>query len=556
MSNATESTCSITGQRFSVSPSELEFCRSNSLPLPSQHPVERLRQMLVFRNRSNLYQASCAFTGERMLSCIPPETGLVVYDVEVWESDRWDGTSYGRAYDFSRPFFQQFHELMRAVPLPNLAVLKSTCENSEYTNGITSAKNCYLVFAASFIEDCMFSKFINRCRSLFDCVLAFDCELCYGCQNISNCYNLRYSENCFTCSDSAFLKDCRSCSHCFQCVNLANKRYCYQNRQLTQIEYERLMAEHDLGSATIVQRSALQFEDHKKNFPVRYLVGRQHELSTGNYLTNTKNCQNSFFINNGEDLEWSVWVDGAKSSFFFSMYGNGSELIYNSQSCGDRAYNLKFCLDCWPGPQDLEYCMFTGYGATHCFGCVGIKKKSYCILNKQYSREEYLALLPRIKEHLRSTGEYGLFFPQSFSPFSYNRSEVTEFFPLPRHQALQLGYAWNDEPALPLESSFQLPEHILEITEEVLTQTLRCEATGKAYRIIPQELEFYRKQRIPLPRVSPFERLRTDALFMEIALPNLARCSECSSELTSSYSSAAHPQPGILCEHCFQNSIV
>ena len=32
----------------------------------------------------------------------------------------------------------------------------------------------------------------------------------------------------------------------------------------------------------------------------------------------------------------------------------------------------------------------------HCFGCVGFKHKQYCILNKQYTKEEYEKLVQKI----------------------------------------------------------------------------------------------------------------------------------------------------------------
>ena len=73
----------------------------------------------------------------------------------------------------------------------------------------------------------------------------------------------------------------------------------------------------------------------------------------------------------------------------------------------------------------------------HCFLCVGIDRKSYCILNKQYTKEEYEELVPRIIEKMMADGEWGEFFPASMSPFGYNETVVQEYFPLSREEVLK-----------------------------------------------------------------------------------------------------------------------
>ncbi|HRI36281.1 MAG TPA: hypothetical protein PK765_04380 [bacterium] len=62
--------------------------------------------------------------------------------------------------------------------------------------------------------------------------------------------------------------------------------------------------------------------------------------------------------------------------------------------------------------------------------------KSYCILNKQYTEEEYNTLVPKIIAHMRETGEWGEFFSPNLSPFGYNETVAMEYFPLTKEQAL------------------------------------------------------------------------------------------------------------------------
>ncbi len=46
-----------------------------------------------------------------------------------------------------------------------------------------------------------------------------------------------------------------------------------------------------------------------------------------------------------------------------------------------------------------------------CIGCVGLKNKSYCILNKQYTKEEWYVLADQIFTQMNQQGVLGDFFP-------------------------------------------------------------------------------------------------------------------------------------------------
>ena len=50
--------------------------------------------------------------------------------------------------------------------------------------------------------------------------------------------------------------------------------------------------------------------------------------------------------------------------------------------------------------------MFCCQNVANLFGCVGLKNKQYCILNKQYTKEEYETLVVRIIQQMQQTGEW------------------------------------------------------------------------------------------------------------------------------------------------------
>lgn len=542
-------TCLISGKQFAISPAEQDYCKQNGIPLPVVHPHERLRHMLVFRNRLYLYHDKCALSQKPMLSCVPPESKYKVYDIDVWESDQWDGTEYGREYDFSRPFFEQFEDLVKTVPWPNLAIMKSLMENSDYTNGITSAKNCYLLFSSSFNEDCYFSSYLIHCKNIVDCTLTTYSELCYDCSNIDHCYNLYHSSQCFNCSDSKFLFECQSCSNCYGCVNLRNKKYCYYNRQLTEEEYKVKMNLIDLGSRITYTTESKKFEEFKKTQPIKYIFAKNIENSSGNNLFNTKNCLDCYFMNNTEDMESSIWVNDGKSSFIQAMFGNNSELIYNSVTAGDNAFNIKYSVETWPDCSDLEYCMYVNHGSSNCFGCIGLKRKNYCILNKQYSKEEYFEMVKRIKDHMRETGEYGQFFPSVLSPHYYNESESNVFFPLPKEEAIKLGYRWAEAREITeFVQTYQVPDNIKDVKDDILQTELLCEKTGKKYKIIGKELEFYRKHNLPIPRIASLARLEALSKALEVKEIKQQKCANCGVEIKTVYDPDKNT---VYCDQCY-----
>src|SRR5436190_2140193 len=87
-------------------------------------------------------------------------------------------------------------------------------------------------------------------------------------------------------------------------------------------------------------------------------------------------------------------------------------------------------------PWGSDRCYQIGYSMMvfnchDCFGCYGLKKSEYCILNKQYTEEEYKRLLPKLVEHMKKTGEWGKWFPLSKSPFYYQDTAAWALYSKP-----------------------------------------------------------------------------------------------------------------------------
>lgn len=249
------------------------------IPPPTLCPDCRSRRRMTWRNERKLYWRKSDLSGKEILSVFSPDKPYKVYESPEWYSDAWDPKSYGRDFDFSRPFFEQFDELMKAVPQLALSVVN--VENSDYINQAGWCRACYLIFEADDNDHCWYGNNINRSRYCVDNLMIVNCELAYECVHCRDCYNLKFSQDCETCSDSYFLKSCVGCRNCFGCVNLVNAQYCFLGEQLTKEKYLEKLKSVDLGSYASLAKMRTQFNEFVKKFPHRSYHGSHNENSVG-----------------------------------------------------------------------------------------------------------------------------------------------------------------------------------------------------------------------------------------------------------------------------------
>lgn len=124
--------------------------KKEPIPPPTLCPECRVQRRMAFRNERNLYHRKCDLTGKQIISIYSPDKSYKVYDQAAWWSDDGDPLSFGRLFDVSRPFFEQFGELMRDVPRRSLVYFQN--ENSDYTNVCSYNKDCYLLFSSDYRE--------------------------------------------------------------------------------------------------------------------------------------------------------------------------------------------------------------------------------------------------------------------------------------------------------------------------------------------------------------------------------------------------------------------
>ncbi len=559
-------------QRFEITDDDLAFYEKISpvfagkkelIPPPTHCPPCRRQRRHTHRNERNLYHRKSDLTGKQILSIFAPASPAIVYGHREWWSDAWDPLEYGRNFDFSRPFFEQFGELLRAVPHMNVALIN--VENCDYCHLMGDSKNCYLVFETSHAQDCLHGYWLQKCEDCCDVSFSHECSRCFDIDNCYVCQNLRWSRNCTNCSDSAFLLDCIGCRNCIFCVNMRQKEYCIFNEQYTKEEYETKLREHHFGSAKGIAVMEQRFHEFALKHPRKYMTAVQEENCTGNYIQESKNCIECFHAHQAEDCMYGehVWR-GVKDCRDIVTAGRGAELLYETTNTNMGAARDAFAIQCWSS-RDVLYSSEC-YSCMHCFGCVCLKRKQYCIFNKQYTKEEYETLVPKIIEHMRNdggamnpsgaSGSWGEFFPPSISLFGYNESVAQEYFSLTKKEAIAHGWQWREEEDRGqqyLGPEYAIEDDVANVPDDITTKILLCEATGKPYKIIPQELRFCREMNVPIPRLSPDERHRRRmALRNPLQLWKRA-CAKCKKSIATSF---APDRPEIVyCETCYLQEV-
>ncbi len=480
-----------------------------TISLPTYCPLCRLQRRMAHRNQIYVLLGKVRGQADPRFSMYFEGAPFpVVTNEDWWGQVGWSPEEHGREFDFSRLFFEQFAELRAQVP--RAAVNAALSDNSSYCNNVASLKNCYFVFDANTIEDSFYLETAVAVRDSVDCSSVDNCELCYDCAGCRRCYSLQSSDHCLDCTESFFLLNCRSCRNCFGCANLIQSQYCIFNKQHTKEQYEAFVAAQALGSWSGREKVRQRVDAFRATFPRPHLYGSRCEMVSGNHIHSARQVEDSFMIREGERLRYcfacSQQVNDCQD---LTIWGQKAELIYEGIVCGNNVFHLLFCFNCWNGSSDLTYCD-TCHGSSHLFGCVSMVKRQHCILNRQYSEEEYQALLPRIVRHMRKTGEWGEFFPASLALVPYNYSLAQRYFPLSKEEVLQRGLWWHEPRGA--EARISAGAIAAAALPDVLPQgdvaiVALSAVSGKPFRITTEEIRRYRKLNVPLPRLTYDERM-------------------------------------------------
>ncbi|MBI3273909.1 MAG: hypothetical protein HYZ69_02085 [Candidatus Colwellbacteria bacterium] len=505
--NGEAKVCQNCKAQFTIEAEDFKFYEKMQVPPPTWCPHCRYVRRLLNRNEWMLYRRKCDATGEDIVSIYKLQAPFPVYKQSAWWSDSWDPLSYGQEVDFSRPFFEQFYEL--SLKVPHLAIVNSKSVNSEYTNQSEENKDCYMLAASGRNEKCMYSNWLQAgCYLVGDSYTLEKCELCYECMNCTRCHSSAYLHDSADCISCYFSMDLKGCSNCFGSIGLRSKKYCFFNAQLSKEDYEKRLSEM-IWTREFIDEMKKKAQEFSLKFPRKFYHGVKNRGSSGDYLEFTKDTAASFNCRHDENVAYS------QDSWYSKDSWDGTEifaeLCYECQgSIVTRSIAVRSSWDTFD-----SYYSDMCFGSSNLFGCFSLRHKHYCILNKQYKKEEYEKLKAKLIEHMKKTGEWGEYYPASISPFAYNESTAQDYFPLSKEEALAKGFTWYDRPERGYTITIyarDLPKTIDAVKDEIVKEVIQCDSQSSeeekashpicatAYAITPLELELYRKMNLPLPK--------------------------------------------------------
>jgi hypothetical protein len=577
-------TCQGCQKSFTIETEDFAFYEKIRVPAPTFCPECRLARKLAWRNERSLYRRACDLCKKNVISMYRADAEFPVYCHECYWGDKWSASDYGQDYNFSKPFFAQFAELQKKVPRPNL--YSAVNVNSDYCNYTAHMKNCYLLFGSWFSEDSSYGQTVLKSKDCWDCIFVRECERCYGLIDSTKCNLTHMSQNCTGCFDSVFLYDCRNCTNCLFSWNLRNKSYYVWNKQVTKEEYEKARKEI-FSSHESFMAAWNKFRETIKNEALnKFMTGDHNNNVSGEFISNSKNVFKSYYVDKGENEKYAV-RGGVGQKDAMDVFGvHAGELAYECNNIdfssralfsinGENHLNVDYVVD----STDLK----------NAFGCISLRKKEYCILNRQYEKQEYEELREKIIAHMNEmpyidskgrTYSYGEFSPIEISPSSYNETLAQEYVPLTNKIAEERGYSWytpEDKNYTPTKSWKDLPVLNSDINDSILKETILCQAWDEdkekaqehkcsmAFKITPDELAMYKKWGIPLPRKCPNTRsfemsgLRNPVAFwyrtcMCNNVSHFHGDTHCEIAFETSYSP---DRPEIVyCEKCYQQEVV
>ncbi len=549
--------CKQCGSEFEIAEDDLAFFKKISpefggrkyeVPPPTLCPDCRQQRRLAFRNERYLYKRKCDLCEKSMVSFFDDKVSFPVYCVDCWWSDKWDAMDYGRDFDFSRPFFDQYKELLDVVP--KMGLLQLNNENSDYNSLLAFCKNTYMSPGSYFLEDCYYCRKSQYSNDCLDCNFIDHCELICSSINCKNCYSSQNMINCNNCRDCLYVADSTGCSDCFMCASLSKKQYCFKNDQYSKEEYKKIVTGKLTQNSEELLKEFIEFSE-KVPKKARNLINCEN--CSGDYMQNCKNSFDCYDCFDLEDCKYMYEAVNVKDSMDLAMHDKDIELCYELCSGGESNKRLRFSF-CTIASIDSDY-LYSCFYLKDSFGCDGIHSKSEnCVLNKKYSAEEYNELRSKVLEHVLKTGEYGEFLPIELSLYSYNETVANEYFPMSEEEVVKNGWKWREkDPKGYKKGECEVPDLILKAGDDIVGKLLACVDCGKNYRFLREEFDLCKRMGVNLSKRCP------DCRHLKLLASKNPRklwenkCDKCGCDIKTTYD----PEKGrnIYCEKCYREAV-
>jgi len=549
-----ERTCALTGETWIMTDEEIGWYRRFNVPPSKLSPRARLRLLLGFASGLALWWKPHAKTGSPILSFVHPDSPFQVIPDKEWMSE--DFSRDESFLDSSQPFFPQMLKLAHSVPVGACRDDGSNknCFGVDYIN----SENSYMVFSLCGAKNCFYPALALYSEDSVDVTNTKNSQQCYHTNRVNKMFRCAFSFECRDCLNSIFLFDCRNCEFCFGATNARNKKYLWFNEQLAEDEWKKRRAEVDLSCYSVLIEYQEKFNALVRDsvWPENFNVGSDD--CRGEYIEDSTRCDNCYWLGKSTDLYW-CWVSEEHRDCAFSAWtGWGGDSYYTCDVVGGGP--LRFCFRCWRCVE-MEYCMDC-YDCEFCFGCVGLKKKRFHIFNKEYSKEEYWQKVDELKCAMLDRGEYGEYFPASFSEngfeyamydafFGYSEKDLEQYQAPrfdPRRGAVVSASGNNDSQPIDINS---IPDCLSQIDEATFVgKPILDPVLGRPFSVVAGEMAFYRSQGYSFPREHFLRRLKASIRTSNSPEEEKALCGSCGKAITT-YKNSTFSKRKVFCKECY-----
>ena len=414
-------------------------------------------------------------------------------------------------------FFDNMSSLLHSIGLPNIFHFSEN-ENASYANCVLWSRNIYLSFTIIHdVENTLYwfsiKTWTKNCMNSF--MVRDNSENVFNAKCIISSYNIYYSSYIKNSDNIWFSNNLIWCHECIDCNDLENASYYIKNKQYDVDEYHKRKKE---------------ILSHKDMFE-QYATNKY--VSWNNY--NSTNTQNSSYVVESEDIingQYLSEISHARNAILVGWNGSG-EHVYDCLLNTPELSHIYWWLSLWTGTDHI-YCSmhitvwshiyYSIYcqSCSFCLGCIWLKNRSFCIFNKQYSKEDRHTKVDEIFSQMERDWTLGDFFPGEMNPFYFNDTAAHLIDPsFTKEEATRKWYLRRDE-----EISVDIPEWMDVVAVDDLSNYEWFDENGKRnidpiilkkvirdekwniYRIVQMEYDFLVKHELPLPRKHRLDRIK------------------------------------------------
>lgn len=428
--------------------------------------------------------------------------------------DYWE---YREIFIFWNNFLNDFGQLYLSSDFSSIFHYNKN-KNSDYSDIVYYSSDNYL--SNTVIKDSshtMYSFSVKEnSHNVINSMLVWNnSENIYFGSCVISSYNIFSSRYVLNSSDIWFSTNLVWCKECLLCNDIENSSYMIKNVKYEKDEYYRQKKD--------ILNQKKYFLEIYKNLD-EFWKNLWENILNSSFVynwSNIENWYNSFWTNNARNVAFWWWALENKDIYdcmnWWSQWNADLYWVCNAWAWCSNIYlsnliasssNIYYSIDLW----DCSFCL----------GCIWLRNKSFCILNKQYTKEEWYEMADKIFAQMDKDWTLWEFFPWSLNPFYFNDTMaylIDDSFT--KQEVEKQGYMWRDE-----EIKVDIPENVeiihelslqdyqgfdenwtWQINSEIMKKVIK-DKKGNYYRIVKMEYDFLLKHWLPLPEIHWLDRIK------------------------------------------------